>query len=79
MVKHNFKIGDVIKTSKKPYNKDFGEGLGYVSNKILTITKIENYDNCIIAFFKKQANGIRWNETHPNFSLLNNNKIYELW
>lgn len=79
MVKHNFKIGDVVKTSEKPYNKYFIAGSGYVSNKILTIEEINNYSDYIIAFFKEQRNGIIWNETHPNFSLLNNNKTYELW
>jgi hypothetical protein len=79
MVKYNFKIGDVVKTSKQPYNKNFGEGSGYIPNKILTIKNIDYYDNYIVAFFKEINNGIRYSETHPNFLLLNKTKTYELW
>lgn len=80
MVNHNFKIGDKIKTVSIPYNKDFKEGIGFKPNAIFTITKINIYNDLIIIFTKeREGYGIRWSETHPNFSLVNDKPIYELW
>lgn len=79
LVKHNFKIGDVVKTVNEPYTKDFDPGMGYSSNSTLTIKRIDEYDTRIVAFFEETHGGIRWSETHPNFYLLNKQNIYECW
>ena len=80
LVKHNFKIGDIVKTVDKPYEKDFKAGIGYTRNTVLTIIQIDEYNDYIVAFFKESCGGgIRWSETHPNFYLLNKQNIYECW
>lgn len=79
MVEHNFKVGDTIKTVSHPYETEFQVGGGYKPDITLTICDINQYSNYIVVFFKESFYGIRWSETHPNFYLINYNKIYELW
>lgn len=81
MVKHNFKVGDTIKTVSKAITNENGDGpgVGFQPNKILTISKICTYTNEIIAFFYNHEDGIRWTENTSNFYLVNQQNTYELW